>query len=69
MGIIGSALEWLKSYFSGREHFIHVEGALSDKPPLITGMPQGSVIGPFGFSIYHTPVGRICSAHGVSYHL
>ena len=29
MGITGSALEWLKSYFSGREQFVHVEGASS----------------------------------------
>ena len=29
MGINGSAFEWLKSYFSGREQFVHVEGASS----------------------------------------
>ena len=41
-GIIGSTLELLKFYFSGREQFIHVQGASSCKHILITGMPHGS---------------------------
>ena len=69
MGITCLALEWLKSYFSGREQLVHVEGASSCKHPLITGMPQGSVTGPFGFPTYRTPLWRICSARGVRYHL
>ena len=35
---------------------------------LTSGMPQGSVIGPFGFPTYTLPMGRICEKHGVSYH-
>jgi hypothetical protein len=69
MGITGAALEWLKSYFSGRHQFVHVEGASSASHPLITGMPQGSVIGPFGFPTYQKPLERIFKAHRVSYHL
>jgi len=69
MGITGSALEWLRSYFRGREQFVHVEGASSQPHPLITGMPQGSVIGPFGFPTYQTLLGMIFKAHGVAYHL
>ena len=69
MGVTGSALEWLKSYFSNRNQFVHVAGASSRSHPLITGMPQGSVLGPFGFPTYTNPLGRIISRHGVSYHL
>jgi hypothetical protein len=69
MGITGAALEWLKSYFSGRHQFVHVEGASSSSRPLTTGMPQGSVIGPFGFPTYQTPLGKIFKDHGIAYHL
>ena len=31
-------------------------------------MPQGSVVGPFGFPLYTGPVGRICQKHNISYH-
>ena len=33
------------------------------------GMPQGSVIGPFGFPSYSSPIGVICRKHSVAYHL
>ena len=46
-----------------------VDGASSCKHTLITGMPQGSVIGLFGFRTYQTRLRSICSAYGVSYHL
>ena len=31
-------------------------------------MPQGSVVGPFGFPIYSAPVASICRKHGISCH-
>ena len=58
-----------RSYFSGRSQFVHVNGSSSQPHALITGMPQGSVIGPFGFPTYQTPLGRIFKTHDVSYHL
>ena len=31
-------------------------------------MPQGSVVGPFGFPIYSAPVGKICEKHRICHH-
>lgn len=69
MGITGAALEWLRSYFSNREQFVHVNGASSRVHELSTGMPQGSVIGPFGFPTYQSPLSRIFRMHNMMYHL
>ncbi len=41
VGIIGSALAWFKSYLSDRHQFVAVNEEV----------PQGSVLGPFYFSI------------------
>jgi len=68
-GIVGSALEWLTSYLTGRSQYVAVGQHRSDTVALQVGVPQGSVLGPLLFSAYTSPIPDIIAEHGVNCHL
>ena len=51
-GIHGTALQWFESYLSNRSQYVVYEDTKSKQSPLLTGVPQGSVLGPLLFLIY-----------------
>ena len=69
MGISGTALEWFRSYLTGRTQAVCIEGEYSTAVPLQFGVPQGSVLGPLLYTIYTLPLGDLLRKQGVSYHL
>ena len=69
IGLTGTALKWLKSYFSGRTTSVCISGTMSVNHDLDYGLSQGSTVGPLSFSVYTMPIGRIIQHHGLSYHL
>ncbi len=68
LGITGIPLRWFESYLTGRSFRVAWGGEVSKAHQLITGVPQGSVLGPLLFSTYTTSLGPIIQAHGFSYH-
>ncbi len=68
LDITGIPLRWFESYLTGRSFKVAWGGEVSKAHQLVTGVPQGSVLGPLLFSTYTTSLGPIIQAHCFYYH-
>ena len=66
IGVRGTALNWFRSYLEDWSTQVDIDGELSDLVISRFGLPQGSVVGPIGFTAYILPVGDIARYHNVS---
>ena len=66
--IDGVALRWMRSYVSERTQSVVINRVSSNETPLISGVPQGSVLAPILFSLYMQPIGDIICKHELKYH-
>ena len=67
-GFDGLALRFLSSYLSNRTQSVSIETELSPPSPLLTGVPQGSVLGPLLFCLYTSPLTSVLSSSPVAAH-
>ena len=67
-GITGNALDWFRSYLTGRIQRVVIEDSVSVDQELDLGVPQGSVLGPRIYCMYIKPVSDIIQRHGLSHH-
>ena len=51
-GICGSLLQWIEDFLSGRSHQTKVGNSLSEVAFIISGIVQGSCLGPVLFLLY-----------------
>ena len=52
IGISLSSVAWFTSYLSDRRQVVRINSELSDPLPVVSGVPQGSILRPILFSIY-----------------
>ena len=52
IGLSPAALNWFSSNLSNRFQAVRINSELSDKLPIQSGAPQGSILGPILFNIY-----------------
>ena len=51
MGITGGLGNWLLNFLSGRKHFVCMPGGVRNDCPVLSGVLQGTVLGPLLFLV------------------
>ena len=52
-GITGNLWKWLKAYLTGRMQCMSIDDVTSSLLPVVSGLPQGSVLGPLLFLVFY----------------
>ena len=61
IGIRNNALKLLENYLSNRIQYVKVNKSYSDPSPVLSGIPQGTLLGPLFFIIYINDINDIVS--------
>ena len=67
-GVSDISLRWFTSYLTNRSYKVCVNGSLSTSHSLISGVPQGSVLGARFYTMYTYPMSKIVKDHNLCYH-
>ena len=59
VGIKGKALAWIKNFLGRRTFKVRVDGTFSNEAPVISGVPQGTVLGPLLMLVMNSDVDEV----------
>nr|CAI5861731.1 unnamed protein product [Callosobruchus analis] len=66
LGFSNNAESLLRSYLPNRTQRVNLQDKLSDKLSIVSGIPQGSILGPLLFTLYISNLSQVlsrCTAH------
>ena len=64
---LGRNADWFASFLEGRSQRVCINGAISEGKNVISGVPQGSVCGPFLFIVYLNDLMLVLNNHGFAF--
>jgi len=69
LGLSDKVLKWFQSYLKQCSQRVSVHDILSDVQLLLSGVPQGSVLGLLVFTMYISPLGITAQWYDIKYNL